>query len=155
MLGLGFALLHALILLGDSYIGYTLPQTLIPFASTSYQPLWVGLGQIGLYLMALITFSFPIRRWIGARAWRTIHYVSFGLFALALLHGLLSGTDSSLPWVLWMYVSTGASVLAMTIYRIVERHGATTSPARLNIARGRTGAGRPDRLLPGDPGGAQ
>jgi predicted ferric reductase len=136
LLGLGFALLHALILLGDSYIGYTLPQILIPFASTSYQPLWVGLGQIGLYLMALITFSFYIRRWIGARAWRTIHYLSFGLFALALLHGLFSGTDSSLPWAFWMYVSTGASVLAMTIYRIVVRRGATTSPARLGVARG-------------------
>jgi predicted ferric reductase len=136
LLGLGFGLLHALILLGDSYIGYTLPQILIPFASTSYQPLWVGLGQIGLYLMAMVTFSFYIRQWIGARAWRTIHYLSFGVFALALLHGLFSGTDSSLPWAFWMYVSTGASVLAMTIYRIVVRRGATASPARLGVARG-------------------
>ena len=135
LLGLGFALLHALVLLGDSYIGYTLPQILIPFASSSYQPIWVGLGQVGLYLMALVTFSFYIRRWIGARAWRTIHYLSFGLFVLALLHGLFSGTDSSLAWALWMYVSTGASVLAMTAYRMVVRRGATPSPARLARAR--------------------
>src|SRR5690349_14593712 len=46
LLGLGFALLHALVLLADQYIGYTLPQILIPFAS-SYLPLWVGFGQIG------------------------------------------------------------------------------------------------------------
>ena len=135
LLGLGFALLHALMLLGDSYIGYTLPQILIPFASSSYQPIWVGLGQVGLYLMALVTFSFYIRRWIGARAWRAIHYLSFVVFALALLHGLFSGTDSSLAWAIWMYISTGASVLAMTAYRMVVRRGATPSPARLARAR--------------------
>ena len=130
LLGLGFALVHALVLLGDSYIGYTLPQILLPFAG-SYQTFWVGLGQIGLYVMALVTFSFYIRRWIGAHAWRTIHYLSFGLFVLALLHGVFSGTDSTLPWVIWMYVSTGASVLAMTTYRIVVRRSAPTSPVRM------------------------
>lgn len=130
LLGLGFALVHALVLLGDSYIGYTLPQILLPFIG-SYQTFWVGLGQISLYLMGLVTFSFYIRRWIGAGTWRTIHYLSFGLFVLALLHGLFSGTDSSLPWAIWMYVSTGTSVLAMTIYRIVMRRSTATPPARL------------------------
>lgn len=136
LLGLGFGVLHALVLLGDSYIGYTLPQILLPFGG-SYQTLWVGLGQIGLYLMALVAFSFYFRRWIGARAWRTIHFLSFVVFVLALLHGLFSGTDSSLPWAIWMYVSTGASVLAMTVYRIVARHGATKPSARLARASGR------------------
>jgi predicted ferric reductase len=129
LLGLAFGLLHALVLLGDQYIGYTLPQTLIPFASVNYEPVWVGLGQIGLYLMALVTFSFYVRRRIGARAWRIIHYLSFVVFVLALVHGVFSGTDSSLPWAFWMYVGTGASVLAMTIYRICARRGSTISPA--------------------------
>jgi predicted ferric reductase len=130
LLGLGFGVLHALVLLGDSYIGYTLPQILLPFGG-SYQTVWVGLGQIGLYLMALVTFTFYIRRWIGARAWRTIHFLSFLVFALSVLHGVFSGSDSSLPWVFWMYVATSASVLAMTIYRVVGLRGASSAPARL------------------------
>jgi predicted ferric reductase len=130
LLGLGFGVLHALVLLGDSYIGYTLPQILLPFGG-AYQTLWVGLGQIGLYLMALVTFSFYVRRWIGARTWRAIHFLSFLLFALTVLHGIFSGTDSSLPWAFWMYVATSASVLAMTIYRVVAPRGAPTAPARL------------------------
>ncbi len=134
LLGMGFVALHALVLMGDSYIGYTLPQILVPFLG-SYQVFWVGLGQVGLYVMALVTFSFYIRRWIGARAWRTIHFLSFAVFVLAVLHGVFSGTDSSLPWVFWMYVSTGASVIAMTIYRIVARRRATTAPAHLSAAR--------------------
>ena len=119
LLGLVFGMLHPLVLLGDHYIGYTLPQILIPFASVGYLPLWVGLGQIGLYLMMIVTFSFYVRRWIGARTWRLLHYLSFLVFALVLVHGVFSGTDSSTVWAFWMYVSTGASVVAMTIYRIV------------------------------------
>ena len=49
LLGLGFAAFHALILLGDRYIGYDLRQILLPFASEGYRPLWIGLGQLGLY----------------------------------------------------------------------------------------------------------
>lgn len=134
LLGLGFGLLHALVLLGDSYIGYTLPQILLPLGG-SYLTLWVGLGQIGLYLMGLVTFSFYVRRWIGARAWRAIHFLSFLVFALAVLHGVFSGTDSSLPWAFWMYVTTSASVLAMTIYRVVGPRGAPAAPARLASTR--------------------
>lgn len=124
LLGLAFVMVHALALLGDSYIGYTLPQILIPFASTGYQILWVALGQIGLYMMALVTFTFYVRRWIGARAWRLIHFLSFAVFVMALVHGVVSGTDTGSLWAIVMYVGTAASVAALTIYRIVVRRGA-------------------------------
>ena len=50
LLGLGFAVLHVLTLLGDRYIGYSLVQVLVPFANAPYRPLWVALGQVALYL---------------------------------------------------------------------------------------------------------
>ena len=121
LLGLVFAVLHGLVLLGDQYIGYTLPQILIPFAGTSYMPLWVGFGQIGLYLMAVVTLSFYVRQRIGAKTWRLIHYLSFGVFALSLVHGIVSGTDTGATWAIWTYLSTGVSVLALTIYRFWVR----------------------------------
>lgn len=131
LLGIVFALLHGLVLMGDQYIGYTLPQILVPFAGT-YAPLWVGLGQVGLYLMALVTFTFYIRQRIGARAWRLIHYLSFGVFVLSLVHGLASGTDSGAAWAIWTYVSTGLSVLGLTIYRFwVRSRPAAPAAARL------------------------
>ena len=70
LLGLGFALFHALVLLGDRYVGYTPPQLLVPFASLPYRPLAVGLGQIALYLGLLVGLSFYVRQHIGFRAWR-------------------------------------------------------------------------------------
>lgn len=117
LLGLAFALFHAIILLGVQYIQYTPLQILIPFA-TSYQPLWVGLGQVAFYALIPITFTFYFRRQIGAGMWRAIHYGSFIAFAFITIHGLLSGSDTSNWGVLGMYLLTGASFLYLTFYRI-------------------------------------
>ncbi len=117
-LGLVLALFHALILLGDGYIGYTLDQILVPFASADYEPLWVGLGQIGLYLLALVVLSFYVRRLIGQRVWRVLHYLSFGVFALALAHGIFSGTDTAAPLLTGLYWASGLSVVLLTVRRV-------------------------------------
>lgn len=121
LLGLAFALFHALILMGDSYIGYTLTQVLVPFASLDYNPLWVGLGQVGFYLLALVGLSFYARQFMSRRAWRLIHFLSFAVFLLALVHGLASGTDSTTQWASSMYWVTGGSVLFLTLYRVLYR----------------------------------
>src|SRR2546422_736321 len=84
-------------------VGIALAGILIAFA-TSYLPVGVGLGQIGLYLLALVTASFYVRRWIGARAWRALHYLSFAVFMLALIHGVVSGADSGSLWAIAIYV---------------------------------------------------
>lgn len=136
LLGLAFGCFHGLILTGDQYTGYTLAQVLVPFGSTNYRPLWVGLGQIGLYLMAFVALSFYIRRFIGYKVWRLIHFANFAVFALALVHGLFSGTDSSIPWARWIYLCSALSVTLLTIYRIQ-----VTRRAREQRARARTVAG--------------
>lgn len=120
LLALAFALFHALILLGDRYIGYTLQQVLTPFGSQTYRPLEVGLGQTGFYLAALVTFTFYIRQRISQRAWRLIHYLSFAVFLMTLWHGVSSGSDSGEVWARILYWSAGGSVLFLTIYRILS-----------------------------------
>jgi predicted ferric reductase len=119
LLGLAFGLFHALILLADRYIGYTLGGILLPFASGDYRPVWVGLGQVGLWLAALLTGRFYVRRQIGQRVWRVIHFGSFLLFALVLVHGVMSGSDTAAPWALWLYAFSGLSVAGLTGWRIV------------------------------------
>jgi predicted ferric reductase len=119
LLGLDLALFHGLILLGDRYMNFSLGQVLVPFATASYRPLWTGLGQIGFYLFAIVSLSFYLRRFIGQKAWRTLHYLSFVVFALALTHGLLSGTDSGAPFVRGLYLASGASLLFLTVYRVL------------------------------------
>jgi predicted ferric reductase len=119
LLGLAFALFHGLILLGDSYIHASLAQVLIPFAYSGFAPFWVGLGQLSLYLLAIVGLSFYARAWLGRRAWRLIHFLSFVLFVLALLHGLLSGTNSTQLWAQALYWATGGSTLFLLCYRVL------------------------------------
>jgi predicted ferric reductase len=119
LLALGFALFHGLILMGDSFIHFNLAMVMIPFAGASYRPVWVGLGQLGFYLMALVALTFYVRKSIGHRAWRVIHGLSFVLFALALVHGLAAGTDAGTAWAGAFYWATGGSVLFLTVYRLL------------------------------------
>lgn len=117
LLGLAFALFHALILLGDQYIKATPAQILVPFTYSGYEPVWVGLGQLSFYLMALVGLSFYVKGWLGRRAWRLIHFLSFALFLLALAHGIFAGSDSGALWARALYWATGGSILFLSLYR--------------------------------------
>lgn len=145
LLGLAFALFHALILLGDRYIGYTLATVLLPFASQSYKPLWVGLGQLSFYLLAIVALSFYVRKQIGQKVWRLIHFLSFLLFLFALAHGIMAGTDSGEPWALGLYWGTGGSLLFLIVYRILVSlpKKRDAPPARRAPAARASGAGAP------------
>jgi len=57
-------------------------------------PSGVGVGQIAFYVSAAVYFSFNVRRRIGQRAWRTLHYATFLAYLGATAHGLMSGTDN-------------------------------------------------------------
>ncbi len=118
LLGLGFSIFHMLVLLGDPKIHLNLIPLLIPFGGISYRSLWIAAGQIGLYVMAIVTLSFYVRQRIGKRAWKLIHYASFLLFAFVLLHGVFAGPDSNEMWAQGMYWFTGSSIVCLTVYRV-------------------------------------
>lgn len=130
LIGLAFALFHALILMGDKYINYDLAQVLVPFNSAGYKPVWVGLGQIGFYLLAIVGLSFYVRKRLTQRRWRLIHYLSFLTFALALLHGIFAGSDTATLVVRIFYWGTGAALLFLLVYRILITKFAARKQAR-------------------------
>jgi DMSO/TMAO reductase YedYZ heme-binding membrane subunit len=72
-----------------------------------------------LYSLGLVSLSFYARRRLGAHAWRWIHALSFVAFLMALLHGVLSGTDSAARLVQVVYWGTGGSVLFLSLYRFL------------------------------------
>ncbi len=119
LLGLAFALFHALILLGDHYINFTVAQVLIPFAASGYRPVWVGIGQLGFYVWVIVAFSFYVRRHIGHKTWRLIHYISFPVYLMGLFHGITSGTDASTVWATLYYWISAGSLLFLLIYRLL------------------------------------
>ncbi|HTX92379.1 MAG TPA: hypothetical protein VMC09_14305 [Anaerolineales bacterium] len=130
LLGLAFAGFHAMILLGDRYSKYKLSQLLTPFGSTQYRPIWVGIGQLCFYAWLIVAFTFYVRKQIGQKTWRFIHFFSFLCYLGALVHGLTSGTDAGLSWAHWFYWTTGGSFLFLLVYRILVSRK-TPQPARV------------------------
>jgi DMSO/TMAO reductase YedYZ heme-binding membrane subunit len=79
--------------MGDRYVSFPLRAVILPFGG-SYEPLLVSFGQIAVWLSLLLIASFHVRRHIGGRVWRRLHYASFVAFWLAVAHGLLLGTNA-------------------------------------------------------------
>jgi predicted ferric reductase len=125
-LAVGLAAFHALVLLFDHYYTYTLSNLLIPFTGP-YEPLWVGLGTLAFYLLLLLSATFYARRWIGAKRWRQLHYLTFGAYGLVTLHGWLAGTDSATFG--WLYGASAFIIIFLTVYRVIATIGsAQTMP---------------------------
>ena len=153
ILGLGFGLFHGLILMGDRYINYSLTQVLLPFASVNYRPIWVGLGQVAFYFWGLLVISFYVRKRIGTKTWRLIHYASFLTFLMVFLHGETSGTDTNTPWAQWLYWITGSSLLFLLVYRIlfnVKLFSQSSKQSKIITARPQASSQNPLNL--GAPG---
>jgi predicted ferric reductase len=134
LLGLGFVLLHVVVLMFDQFLPFSIWQIMVPFIDT-YRPLWVGLGIIGFYLSLLVTVTFYLRKIIGAQAFRKIHTLSLVGYLGATLHGLFAGTDSALAVAKLLYGGTFLVILFLTIYWLVSlglnRHEKTQENARL------------------------
>jgi len=133
LLALAFTSFHALILLGDDYIGYALAQILLPFASVDYRPVATGLGQLAFYIALIISISFYVRGRIGRKVWRLLHYGAFLVFILITFHGLLAGTDAPSLWPLYLF--SFGSILFLTLYRILILHTHPATHQRKRSAR--------------------
>lgn len=108
---------HVGMLLFDKYYNYSIGDLLIPFTGP-YRPLAVGLGTIAAWLTLAITVSYSVRRVIGQRAWRWLHYTSYASFALVTLHSVMAGTDTSKAG-MWIVMSiTSVVVAGLLIFRI-------------------------------------
>jgi predicted ferric reductase len=120
LLGIGFVIVHVVVLLFDKYLPFGILQLLVPFIDT-YRPLWVGLGIISFYLLLLVTFTFYIRHKIGAKVFRSIHVLSLVSYLGTTLHGLFAGTDSALPITMMIYAGTFLVVVFLTVYWLIMR----------------------------------
>jgi sulfoxide reductase heme-binding subunit YedZ len=101
--------------------------------------LWTALGVLALDLMMLVILSFPLRKRIGMKAWRKLHWATYAIFALATLHGLAAGTDTPTPWVFSLYVGAVGAVVFATAWRALNR------PVRPTPKQGGNRVPNPDR----------
>jgi len=116
LLGLGAIAIHGSTLVLDETVQIS-PLALVLPGLVPYRPLWSAFGVLAFELMLLVYTSFSFRRRIGTRTWRRLHWFTYAVFALATIHGLATGTDTSRPWALALYASTVGAVLTAATWR--------------------------------------
>ncbi len=115
--GLLLLTMHVGMLLIDRFMTFT-PLDLIVPMRVSYRPIGVALGIAAMYVMLVGVLGTSWgRKLIGTKWWRRTHSLSGPAFALALVHGLMTGTDTRRPGMFWMYVASAASLLFLLLLR--------------------------------------
>ncbi|WP_234536019.1 ferric reductase-like transmembrane domain-containing protein [Streptomyces shenzhenensis] len=126
-----FLALHVAVAVADGYVNITALDALVPFVS-DYQPFWLGLGTVALDLMLAVLVTSLLRDRLGHRAWRTVHWLAYGAWPVALVHGIGIGTDAGTDWMTWLTVTCVATVLTAFALRAAQAvRAARQTPAAL------------------------
>lgn len=118
LMTLVFLLLHIVTAVVDPFTHLGLVAALVPFGSY-YRTLWLGFGTIAFELLLAIIATSVLRRHIGARTWRAIHWLAYASWPIAVLHGVGTGTDSTASWMLAIDVVCVAAVLGAVGWRML------------------------------------
>ncbi len=121
--------IHVGAAVADKYSFIGVKDIVIPFGS-AYRPLWVGLGAVAVDLGVAVIVTSLIRIKLGYRGWKMVHWVSYPIFALSILHGLGSGTDTSLWFSKLLYLVVVGSLVLAIIARLIARQD-RISPKRI------------------------
>jgi sulfoxide reductase heme-binding subunit YedZ len=109
LLVLAVLAVHIITSVADSFTSISLVNSVIPFTG-SYRPLWLGFGAFSFDLLVAITVTSLVRRRLGYRAWRAIHWLAYASWPIAVLHGLGSGSDTKAWWSLLITVACVSAV---------------------------------------------
>ena len=128
--GLAMVGLHGTALALDPVMRFGFTGVLVP-GLAPWRPLPVAAGIVTGWIMLTLATSFHVRRRIGQRRWRLMHYASFAGFAIGLYHALNVGTDLTGTRGLIFAGIVAAPVLWLVYARILlPRPGVRKAPAR-------------------------
>jgi methionine sulfoxide reductase heme-binding subunit len=99
LLVLGFVVVHVLTTVLDGYVRIGLVSAVVPFDSP-YRGFWLGLGAVAFDLLLAVALTSLVRDRLPYRAWRSVHWLAYACWPIALSHGLGTGTDRRLSWLL-------------------------------------------------------
>ncbi len=117
LLGTGLITIHVLTLLADPYAQLRLIDYIVPFLG-AYKPLWLGLGTLAFDVLIAVMLTALLRHRLGVRTFRVVHWATYGLWPLALVHSLGNGTDSGRSWFLAVAAACVILVVAAGSWRL-------------------------------------
>ena len=151
-----FVGVHVGALLLDSYTSFGPTDVLVPFA-TSWHPLAVAWGIVGMYLLVAIEVTSLLRHKMSNKVWHAIHLLAYILLGMTTIHFVTAGTDARAIFASTaaVLVSTAAAFGSAALYLWRSDPGVPVEAPKDNpripaAARARQSA-RPARPAPATP----
>src|SRR5579875_1368728 len=141
LLALVLLAVHIVTSVLDGYAPISLLDAVIPLHS-AYRPLWLGLGAVAFDLMIAVWLTSVLRRRLGYRTWRIVHWLAYACWPLAVLHSLGTGSDAASAWLLALTALSLIAVLGASATRVLRARPSLPDPPR---RAGRPGAGHDRR----------
>ncbi|ACU53937.1 hypothetical protein Afer_0999 [Acidimicrobium ferrooxidans DSM 10331] len=109
--------IHILTALADSFVPIGWTAAVIPFLS-HYRRAFVGFGTLAFDGLLIVIASSLARQHLGFALWKRTHMLVWLVLALAIVHGLGTGSDTRLAAVLAVYGAITAGVIVLAVLRI-------------------------------------
>jgi methionine sulfoxide reductase heme-binding subunit len=119
LLAVAFVAVHVITAVADSFVSISLAAAVIPFVS-AYEPLWLGLGAVSLDLMAAVIVTSLLRRYLGRRTWRAIHWLAYASWPVAVAHSIGSSQDLQHGALLGVAAACILAVAAAVAWRLAR-----------------------------------
>jgi sulfoxide reductase heme-binding subunit YedZ len=127
--------LHAVTLLGDTYLRPTVLDVTVPFVF-SYKTIATSIGIVSAWALVILGLSYYLRSKIGYRRWKSIHRLTALAWIGSLVHTFTEGTDAGQWWFIALILLTAAPAFVLLAIRLGGRR---TRRARPSPALGQAG----------------
>jgi methionine sulfoxide reductase heme-binding subunit len=115
-----FLVFHVGSLLVDSYARLNPVDILVPFLG-SFKPFWQGLGTVAVDLLIAVIVTSLLRRRLGVRAFKAVHWLTYAMWPVALLHAVGNGTNGMSGWFLLLAATSSIAILIAMGWRLSAR----------------------------------
>ncbi|HEX9066301.1 MAG TPA: ferric reductase-like transmembrane domain-containing protein [Streptosporangiaceae bacterium] len=113
--------LHVATAILDPYVSISWLSTVIPFSS-KYETLAIGAGTLAVDIGGAVLITSLLRRRIGQRLWRGIHYLAYLAWPVAFVHAIRAASyDQHLWWVAVAEWGSLAAVATAVLVRLMRR----------------------------------
>jgi DMSO/TMAO reductase YedYZ heme-binding membrane subunit len=119
VIAVGFLVAHVVLKITEGHAAAL--DAVVPFAADHRRAVYVGLGTLASDLLIVVAVTGMMRpRFAASRwpwLWRSAHVLSYAVWPLAVLHGLLAGRAAK-SWVIWSYVICAGLILLAVASRL-------------------------------------
>ncbi|HKH87423.1 MAG TPA: ferric reductase-like transmembrane domain-containing protein [Acidimicrobiales bacterium] len=129
--------LHVVTAIADPYVSIGWLASIVPFVS-HYRQVALGLGTLAVDIGAAVIVTSLLRRRIGFRAWRAVHWLAYLAWPVAFIHSLRAGNDLGLGWVAIIEWGSAAAVAIAVLARVLSAVRSGNPPDELGLPSGRS-----------------